>query len=141
MISCALAVCAETVVIDRLSNSISVINILEAISVESFPIVLPRVFCLFELTRDNEDPLQLPGLVTFRLGETELVRAPYEVDFQGTLRTRSVMNIQGLVISGPGLLRASVDVNGSVLGHWDMPCESRPAQIALPLLENPHDGG
>jgi len=135
VISCVLSVCSETVVIDRLSNFVSAINIFETISIESFPVVIPRVFCLFELVREHGDPLQLPGLVTFKLGDTEITRTPYDIDFQGAFRTRTVLNIQGLVVAGPGTLRVSIDADGKTLGHWDILCEGRPAQIKFPLQE------
>jgi hypothetical protein len=36
------------------------------------------------------------------------------------------------VIPRPGVVRASFDVNGTEVGHWDFFCEGQPAQIQIP---------
>lgn len=133
MISGVLAVCAEKVIVDRFTNSVSVIDIFEQIKTEVFPVVVPRMFCFFELTRESNDPMQYQGLLTIRLGNTELMRGPHDVDFQGSLRVRTVLQLRGLVVPGPGTLRASFNVGDAVVGYWDVSCESRGGQIVLPL--------
>ena len=139
MISCILSVCSEALIIDHITNSVSLINVLEQIRVDSFPIVLPKLFCLFEFLRGEGDPEKPPGLVTLKLGNLELFRAPCDVDFQQQSRTRTIINIQSVVIPGPGVLRVSIDIDGITKGNWDIDCEGSPRQITLPWERKPRD--
>jgi hypothetical protein len=137
MISCTLAVCAEHVLMDRLTNLISVVNVLERVTPESFPVVVPRFACLFIHTREQVDSQHLDGVVTFKLGDQELMRGPVQVDFASGLISRSVLRLQALVIPAPGVLRVSLELGGAVTAEWKISCEGRPTQTALPLQQLP----
>ena len=137
MISSVITVCADTVVVDKLSNAISIINIFEQIRLERFPVVIPRMWLFFELARDSGDPEQVLTTVTLTIGQTELVHADNNFDFQGALRSRSVLQLQNLIIPGPGIVRAAVDVGGEIKGFWDISCETVPSpQITLPFEQD-----
>lgn len=135
MISSVLSACAENVIVDRFTNSVSAVNLLEVIAPESFPIVLARVFFLFIVTREENDPPTVDGTLILRHGETELFSAQRSIDFQGMLRNRLVINLQGVVVPSPGMLHATLEVNKTIVGRWDVPCEARPSQIKLLLQE------
>jgi hypothetical protein len=125
------------IVMDRFSEQVSIISVIERIVAESFPIVVPRLWCLYELTRENADPSRRDGTVILKLGDAEILRGPVDINFVGTLRTRALLAVHGLVIPGPGTLRASLELDGEMVGHWDIACEGRPAQIRLPLQDSP----
>lgn len=131
MISCVLGICADTILIDAALNSLSIVNVYEEISPESFPIVLPRIAAVFELIREQADPERGDGVITFSLGERELMRAPQNIDFQGKLRIRTVVAVHNLIIAGPGLLRVQFVLAGNPLCHWDIPCVTRSVQMRL----------
>ena len=95
-----------------------------------------RLFCLFTLTRDSTDLERPDGGITITLGGRELATSPANIDFQTELRTTTIVSLQGLVIPGPGILRASLSLNDSTEVHWDMQCEGRSTQIRLPLQED-----
>jgi hypothetical protein len=120
MIRSTLVVCAESVVRDAETNSISVFNILEDISSAAFPVALPKLSVLFILERDLSDPEQATCLITLRMGNHPIGQATIEGDFEGKLRTRAILVAQGVVISEPGILTIDVVVNETVVGSWDI---------------------
>jgi hypothetical protein len=137
VISTILSVAAETIVVDRFTDNLSIITVIEHISPESFPIVLPRMFTLFWLKRGPEDTSRPEGIVSITLGNRELLRGPLSIDFQGKLSTRAIMQVQGLVVPSPGVIRSSLSVDGAALGAWEILCEARAAQMTLPSIATP----
>src|SRR5262245_47594205 len=101
MIRCRLAVCAESVVRDVETNLISVFNIYEQVRSQVFPILMPKLNCLFILTRDVGDVQTVTGAVQFTVGGEEVLRTPLTVDFQDKFLTRQTIVVQGFPIPAP----------------------------------------
>lgn len=128
MIRSRLAVCAESVIIDRFTNGVSLINVIEDMSAVGFPIAIDRMAVLFVLERDESDEESLSASmhVDFRPtdpgGEDASVVIPVELDFQGKLRVRSVQQIEGLPLPGPGVLGLKLTGSSNeLLGSWSIP--------------------
>src|SRR5271167_4741730 len=103
-------------IVDANSNNISCIEVLEQLSVASFPNVFPEVAIVWCIAREANEPEAVPARFHIFLNETQLYEAPVEVAFQGTLRTRAIVRLAGLVITNPGQLRfefRSAQANGS----------------------------
>lgn len=104
MIRSKLCLAAESVVIDRQSNATSFFNLLESMKSEGFPFVLPKISVFILWERESTDPTQYTSNLRISFGTEELVNQIFNIDFQGQLRTRSVLQMAGLLIPRPGIV-------------------------------------
>lgn len=118
MITCKLAVCAESVVRDAETNAVSVFNIVEAAQGKGFPLVVPRLSCLFILTREDSDPTDYSGSMRIAAGTREIAQYPISVNFQDSCLNRSIVVIEGLVVPGPGPVQVSLWLRDEEKGMW-----------------------
>lgn len=134
MITSEYTICAERVIRDAETNSISAIGVLEEINAEAFPVIVPQVGLLFVLIRDQADPNEIETQVSVRIGENVLFNAPFQVRFQGARRTRAIIVLQGLVIPNPGRVAFRLRWNEHTLGEWHTDANVLGgAQLRLPL--------
>lgn len=119
MITCKLALSAETVIVDAASQVPSAIGIMDELSVIGFPAVVPSLTGLFLLRREQGDPQQLHIVLRATLNGVSLGQFPITLDFQDKTLTRAIARIQGLVLSGPGTLRVSALLGDTELGGYD----------------------
>jgi hypothetical protein len=107
--------CVRTI-IDSSSNNLSCIEILEELSVASFPNAFPEVAVIWCVAREASEPEGVNSIFHVSLNDVQLYEAPVEVAFQGSLRTRAIVKLAGLSITNPGRLRfefRSAQANGS----------------------------
>lgn len=90
------------IIIDANSDNLSCIEILEELSVASFPNVFPKVAIIWCIARDASEPEGLPSTFHISLNDVQLYEAPVDVAFKGALRTRAIVKLAGLVITNPG---------------------------------------
>jgi hypothetical protein len=123
MIRCKYAVCAETAIIDARSNHLSLVNILDDVTVPALPGILASITTVFVLERDSEDTERFDAFMVVSQSGKETQRFPVTVDFAGVLRNRTVLQLAGFPITAPGMLRFELvtAVAGEVLGAWEMP--------------------
>jgi len=120
-------------IIDATSNNISCIEVLEQLSVASFPNVSPEVAIVWCIAREATEPESVPARFHIFLNEAQLYEAPVDVAFQGTLRTRAIVRLGGLVVTNPGQLRfefRSADLTGS----WRFEINGPPAVPAASMM-------
>ncbi len=132
MIASRLAVCAESVVRDAETNTVSVFNIIEELGATGLPARIAKLSVMFVLESTIIQPAPLPGYVTFTLDGRELNRVPVQVDFQEQRRTRVILVISGIVVEAYGVLRVSLDVDDQPGGQWDIliyPAELSPDEV------------
>lgn len=120
MIRCRLAVCAESVVRDASTNNVSALNILEMVSAHKFPILVPKLFALFMLVREQGDSETPTCSMSVSVSGEQLNAFPINVNFQGKLRNRVIAEINGLVIPKPGILRVSIIIENQESGWWEI---------------------
>lgn len=113
-------------IVDASSNNISCIEVLEQLSVASFPNVFPEVAIVWCIAREANEAEAVPARFHIYLNETQLYEAPVEVAFQGTLRTRAIVRLAGLVITNPGRLRFEFR-SAEVSGMWRFEIDGPPA--------------
>ena len=131
MVSCKLAMCAESVVTDSQTNTVSVLNIIEEMKAQGFPVVFQKLVYFFFLTRDKKNAELQKGSLVLRMDGEELNSFPVKVDFQGKLKTRVILTIAGYVIPKPGTLSAVLKLRGKEYGRWDVLVK----QIAKPKVD------
>ncbi len=120
MIKSILSVCAESIVRDTVNNQISVFNIVEEINTPVFPHAIHKLSSLFYLIRDKEDAIENELSIRFIINGDEINRFPIHSDFQDKFKTRVIVNLQGLVIPGPGSLHAILYLDEKDIGSWDI---------------------
>lgn len=62
----------------------------------------------------------MEALIQIVLNNEQLFASPLRVDFQGHLRVRAVAEIQGIVLTQPGVLKLSLHHEGVELGSWSL---------------------
>lgn len=120
-------------IIDAASNNISCIEVLEQLSVASFPNVFPEVAIVWCIAREANEPEAVPARFHILLNETQLYEAPVDVAFQGTLRTRAIVRLAGLVITGPGRLRFEFR-SAHISGLWRFEINGPPLMPAPSMM-------
>ena len=133
MIALYTIACVRTI-IDSTSNNISCIEILEELSVASFPNVFPEVAIIWCIARDANEPEELRSTFHILLNDVQLYEAPVEVAFKGSLRTRAIVRLAGLVITNPGRLRFEFR-SAQATGSWRFEIQGpRPLINPAPIM-------
>lgn len=101
---------AMDVIRDADSNNISAINILESLSSQGFPFLLQVMAFFASFERTEDEPGDWEGQFRIALDGEELLNRPFAVGFQGQLRTRSIIRLQGLVLPKAGTLTFELDI-------------------------------
>lgn len=116
--NCNLAVCSEGASVDSSSNLLSIFNVIDEITAQAFPTVIPKVTIVFLVEKTEGDPELVPAHLVIRHNERDFVRQPVSIDFQNKLRMRLVVSFVGVVLSAPGDLVAALMINDQELGRW-----------------------
>jgi hypothetical protein len=113
MIRPVMCLAAEGVVRDVQTNNISIYNILEGLTAEGFPFFVQRLtfFALWE--RAANDPEQMQGRFTVAIADKEIFTKSMTVNFQGQLKVRNIISVQGLLIPQPGQLSFSLKLDAA----------------------------
>jgi hypothetical protein len=122
-----LALCSREVVRDAATNNISVFSIFEALSAAGFPLLLNPFSALFVLEREHGDATEVPARFQLLLGDTELLTAPTQINFEDRMRTRQMVRLNGLVITAPGVVHAKLWVGEHLQAEYSFVVEG-PAQ-------------
>lgn len=135
MITSKYVLCAERVIRDADTNSVSIIDVLDEIQTPGFPRLIPRIMAVWVLERDSlEDTQQPAASFHILLNDEELHQGDLNVDFQGVLRTRSFLTLGGLVIPGPGTLTMSFRIEEEeVASYWMKVVQLGGPQVQLGL--------
>jgi hypothetical protein len=126
-----LVTCAESAIVDTPSNRLSLFNLVEEIAGASFPGILPSVAFVIVLSRKKSEANRVPLKVTVALNSTILTEVPYTVAFQGKLRVRSILTLQGIPILEPGKLVFTAK-GPSISANWQVNVNAVPKLQATP---------
>lgn len=110
--------CCEISLLEQRSNSLSLINLFEEFNVAAFPVIVPRisVACLLERTIDEDEKRSLN--LSVELDSKSLFKLTLNTDFQGKVRVRTIGEIEGFVLTAPGLLTFKLQDEDVDLGVW-----------------------
>lgn len=102
MIESNLILCAEGVIRDAETNNISIFNILEELTAESYPILIQKSALFTVLTKEEDDP-DKPDLKFLLFNNDELVNEhKLKVDFRGKTKSRTIIRLGGIPFHNPG---------------------------------------
>ena len=111
---CKELICAQSVVIDKTTNQVSIFNIYENIFSPFFPISLSSVALFIQFEREMEiDPLNVTFNLNIRLNENHLYTQPITISFtEGDIKNNTTVNLQNMIVAQPGNLAFIVEYNG-----------------------------
>lgn len=101
-------------------NTVSAFHIAEELGAAAFPVAIPKVTAIVMLTREPADADNPTIQLTISLGGRSLFESPIVVGFSQRLSARAVVDINGLVIPGPGTVRFALRDGNRDLGTWDV---------------------
>ena len=113
-----LFLCADSASIDSRQNTISAFHILEQINAPGFPVVVPRIAVVMLASREQNDPSVVELHLQILLGVQQLFDGPVPINFNQQLLTRAIIDLQGLLLPGPGELRLLLKEADDVLESW-----------------------
>lgn len=121
--------CAEMVLIDQLTNKLSLIHVVDNVVSASFPFLFRSFYIVSAFTKSPEDPEEPKGEIILALDDVEIIRIASDLNFQGHHHTRNMAGIEGIIIQQPGLLKVTLKMEQEELGHWETPISAQPAAI------------
>lgn len=113
--------CAEAIIVDQFTNKLSLINLLENVAAAGFPFVFPNLSALISIRREDGENESPDAEIVVSISEVELAKAPLNVNFQGANYTRSIFNMAGVLIEGPGEISLVARVGGAEAVTWRCP--------------------
>jgi len=131
---CQFAACANRIVRDVDTDTVSLIDLAESTLVPMFPIVMPELACLFILQREEGDKREIDGMAVLTLSGEEIFKAPITINFNGKSRFRQILTLAGIVLPHPGVLKLALVVGDREQGsrEIDVMSAAKP-QLRLPL--------
>jgi hypothetical protein len=127
MLNVYFAIAANRVVVDSITNQVSIIDLFEQLKAPSFPVLVPRLTLLYYVSRDKDDPVTKDLKVVCKLSDTEIFKVDVNVDFKGEDSTRIVLGIDGLTLTQPGMFQAFLMDQDKSLGVLDLAVEQAQA--------------
>lgn len=99
-----LALCAEGSSVDKATNKLSIFNVIDKMNSMTYPLFMPKLCFVFAVDREENE--NLPTSATLRVLSAESIvselRVPMSFSPDGS--SRSVANLNNLVIPKPGKL-------------------------------------
>lgn len=118
MINPKLFICADNILRDSQTNTMTIISVIEEIHPDIYPVLIPRLAILLILERDPEDANNPDVRLLITQGDKEIFNDSMNVDFQGKPRTRSIVMIGGMALPQPGDLRLQAIYEDRILGNY-----------------------
>jgi hypothetical protein len=110
---------AESVLIDSLTNRMSIINLLEQVHFEQFPSSFQDISFLAYFEREDGDKEHNNYKLKIELNGKSHTELGFESSFAGELRSRTVVKLAGMPITEPGKLSFSVMFEDRQIGMYD----------------------
>lgn len=110
--------CAEHILIDRQTDRVSAINLLDTTRQGKYPAMLPYVGLLLLLERELGEPDQVQLSLVLAQGKERTDPQPLPIHFRGERTARSVVSIDGLILTEPGALDLICLQGHQELGRW-----------------------
>lgn len=123
MLNVYFAVAANRVIVDSVSNQVSIIDLFEHLKSATFPVLVPKLTFLFYISREKTDPATHPLMLVCELGDQTIFEVSVNLDFKHEDTTRLVLGVDGLTLPQAGLLKAKLMNQQVELGSLDLAIE------------------
>ena len=138
MLNVYFAVAANRVIVDSVTNQVSIIDLYEQLRATTFPVLVPRMTLLFYVSRDANDPEQQDLNLVCELADKVIFEIKVHLDFKGEDSTRIVLGVDGMTLHAPGLLQAKLLDHSQELGVLDLAITQAPGLNQANLVDGPH---
>ena len=126
MLNVYFAIAANRVIVDSVTNQVSIIDLFENLKSSAFPVLVPKLTLLFYVSREDGDPETKDLAVVCKLNDAEIFKVEVKVDFKGEDSTRVVLGVDGLTLTEKGVLQASLMDLDKSLGELDLAIDHHP---------------
>lgn len=130
MLKTLLAIAAKRVILDRMSNEISIIDVFDGFKSQSFPIIT-NTMLFFSLRRDESDEATKSVSLRCSVDDMEFFNVNINIDFRQGKTTRSIVSLNGFTIPKAGNLRVVLLDGEDIVGSLELPVE----QLDIPSPE------
>jgi hypothetical protein len=110
---------SEHVLVDKIFNDASLINLLDEVSGATFPMFMPLAQFMAVIDREEGEPQTPSASIRILLDQTVLFDQPVSVDFADQSRTRCIGTIRGLTIPAAGTLSSTFSLDGLDPVTWE----------------------
>ncbi len=121
-----LFLCAEEIILNAYTNSISAINIFENIDTNRFPLTIPKIMWLHVLERTTEEPSTKELYLVLYIDQTEIYRMTVGIDFKLDLLAKNIAVVTNLSIPKAGNFRAVFRDGKDVLAICEFQISHKP---------------
>ena len=111
----------ETCIIDRRTDLMSLIKIIEEINSVAFPVYIGNITAVVMLSRTPDEPSNVQASLVVSLNDQHLSTTALQMDFEGKLYHRHIVAFDGTVIPQPGTLKFAVNYDGDEKISWTVP--------------------
>ena len=109
---------AEKVIIEKDTNKVTIVDVIENLKSPSYPLFFPNFSCLLYFENDKDNADQNKYKFTLKNNDKLLIDTDVNIDFQGKLTTRSLVNINGLAIPAPGVVTIEISSEGQHIDSY-----------------------
>jgi hypothetical protein len=132
MLNVYFAVAANRVIVDSVTNQVSIIDLFEHLKSTNFPVLVPKLTFLFYVSREKNDPATHELFLVCELGDQSIFEVSVRLEFKDEDTTRLVLGVDGLTLPSAGVLKAKLMDKNVELGALDLAIEQMPT---LPVSE------
>ena len=136
------ALCAQSVSVDRASNRLTILNVIDHWPASAIPVVIPAIafVCIFE--SDKDESVAYQGNVEIVLNEERILAAQVPISFTNGRLARAVLNINAVPVNRYGRLsfrlaiphEATAEAAFQVVNPIPLP-SNQPSKSRLPHSE------
>jgi hypothetical protein len=99
-----LALCAQTVTVDRATNRLSIFNVIDLLPVSSFPHYVPGIAFVCIIENDDDSNRNVKGFFQILSNGVLVAASEVPIHFTENRLARIVLNFQGIPVPKPGPL-------------------------------------
>ena len=111
------ALCAQTATIDRTTNRLTIVNVMDVLPVSSFPLLIPNMcfICSIEGAKDAEGTVK--GFFQILSNDVLVGATDVPINFTENALARVVLNLQGIPVRSPGNLTCRLTLASGLLAE------------------------
>lgn len=123
MLNVYFAVAANRVIVDSVTNQVSIIDLFENLKSTTFPVLVPKLTFLFYVSREKQDVQTHDLNLVCELEDQSIFEVSVRLDFKNEDTTRLVLGVDGLTLTKAGNLKAKLMNKNIELGTLDLAIE------------------
>ena len=131
MIKTVYVICAEKIICDDVSKSITAVDITDGFDAEKYPLLFQRFECLWTMSRSEGDEQRPDAKLKIVLNGKDLHTLKILADFQDKLRARAIVRLRQLVIPEPGILEVKFLLSEEIQASIEIEFRQRPGSLEV----------